>query len=52
MNSHGIEIDHNRNVRMTSLMKDYALYSDDFAHYMENRFPHPMFDQIVKRLIT
>ena len=31
----GTEIDHNRNVGMTSLMKSYASYSGDFAHYME-----------------
>ncbi|XP_018311167.1 uncharacterized protein, partial [Mycetomoellerius zeteki] len=47
------EIDRNRNVGMTSLMKGYASYSGDFAHYMENAgFPHPVFDQTVKRLIT
>ena len=38
---------------MTSLMKDYASYSDDFAYYMENAgFPHPVFEQTMKRLIT
>jgi len=48
----GTEIDHNRNVGITSLMKGYASYSDDFAHYMEIAgFPHPVFDQTVKRLI-
>jgi len=49
----GTEIDRNRNVGITSLMKGYASYSDDFAHYMEIAgFPHPVFDQIMKRLIT
>jgi len=46
------EIDRNKNVG-TSLIKSYASYSGDFTHYMENAgFPHPVFDQIMKRLIT
>jgi len=41
----GTEIDHKRNVGMTSLMKSYATYSGDFAHYIENAgFPSPVFD--------
>jgi len=48
----GTEIDRNRNVGITSLMKGYASYSDDFVYYMEIAgFPHPVFDQTVKRLI-
>jgi len=44
MNS-DMEIDRNRNVGITSLMKGYASYLDDFAHYMENAgFPSPVFD--------
>jgi len=32
----GTEINRNRNVGMTNLMKGYASYSGDFAYYMEN----------------
>ena len=53
----GTEIDHNRNIGITSLMKSYALYSGNFAYcldilYENAGFSHPMFDQTVKRLIT
>jgi len=32
----GTEIDHKRNVGITSLMKSCATHSGDFAHYIEN----------------
>ena len=45
----GTEID--RKKHWNDYMKGYASYSDDFAH-MEKGFPSPVFDRIVKRLIT
>ena len=46
----GTKIDRNRNVGMTSLVKSYASYSGDFTLY--GKFPQPVFNQTVKRLIT
>ncbi|XP_018405192.1 PREDICTED: uncharacterized protein LOC108781652 [Cyphomyrmex costatus] len=49
----GTEIDRNRNVGITSLLKGYASFSGDFAHYMENAgFPHPVFEETVRRLVA
>ncbi|XP_018393221.1 PREDICTED: uncharacterized protein LOC108772226 [Cyphomyrmex costatus] len=49
----GTEIDRGRNVGMTSLLKGYATFSSDYAYHMENAgFPHPVFDNDVKRLVS
>ena len=45
----GTEID--RKKHWNDYMKGYASYLGDFAH-MEKGFPSPVFDRIVKRLIT
>ncbi|KYN00582.1 hypothetical protein ALC62_08641 [Cyphomyrmex costatus] len=46
----GSEIDRNRNVGITTLLKSY---STDFTHQMENAvFLHPVFDYDVKKLVT
>ncbi|XP_018405659.1 PREDICTED: uncharacterized protein LOC108782009 [Cyphomyrmex costatus] len=49
----GTEIDRGRNVGITSLLKGYATFSDDYTHHMENAgFPHPVFDNDLKRLVS
>ncbi|KYM97758.1 hypothetical protein ALC62_11554 [Cyphomyrmex costatus] len=49
----GSEIDRNRNVGITTLLKGYSTHSADFTHQMENAgFVHPVFDYDVRRLVT
>ncbi|XP_018406519.1 PREDICTED: uncharacterized protein LOC108782690 [Cyphomyrmex costatus] len=49
----GSEIDRNRNVGITTLLKSYISFSGDFTHQMENAgFVHPVFDYDVRRLVT